>query len=158
MRHAKRMLLIALGWLLVIGGIAALVLPGPGLLALFAGLALLSQEYDWARRRVEPVKQAAFRAAEEGVSSWPRIALSLLGVGVLTGLGVLWIVQPPVPGWWPVDDRWWLLGGWPTGATLVVSGLAALVMVGYSFRRFRGNHQPGRQAEDATTGGHARDH
>ena len=144
-RQAKRLLLIALGWLLVLGGVAALVLPGPGLLALFAGLALLSQEFDWARRRVEPVKQAAFRAAEQSVSTWPRIALSLLGVAGLVGVGVLWIVQPPVPGWWPVDDRWWLVGGWPTGATLAVSGLAALVMVGYSFRRFRSHREPGRQ-------------
>lgn len=67
MRIAK----VVLGWLLVVAGVAALALPGPGLLALFAGLVLLSQQYEWARRRVEPVKRAAFRAAAESVQSSP---------------------------------------------------------------------------------------
>ena len=49
-----------LGWILVLLGLAALVLPGPGLLLLLAGLIVLSQEYDWAERRVEPLKEKAF--------------------------------------------------------------------------------------------------
>lgn len=146
MRRAKRMLLIVLGWILVLGGIAALVLPGPGLLALFAGLALLSQEYEWARKRVEPVKQAAFRTAAESVQTWPRIGLSLLGVCCLVGLGVLWIVHPPAPAWWPLRDHWWLAGDWMAGATLVFSGLVALGLVVYSFRRFRGTRIADREA------------
>ena len=48
---AKRVVLEAAGWLLLVVGIAALVLPGPGLLGVFAGLALLSQQYEWAERR-----------------------------------------------------------------------------------------------------------
>ncbi|HET8562149.1 MAG TPA: PGPGW domain-containing protein [Marmoricola sp.] len=145
LHHAKRMVLVVLGWVLVLGGIAALVLPGPGLLALFAGLALLSQEYDWARRRVEPVKQAAFRAATEGVQTWPRIMLSLLGVCCLLALGGLWIWRPPPPGWWPVHEDWWLVGGWVAGATLVASALIALGLLVYSIRRFRGAGVPQRE-------------
>ena len=38
---ARRLVLEIIGWLLVVVGIAALVLPGPGLLAIVAGLALL---------------------------------------------------------------------------------------------------------------------
>lgn len=144
LHHAKRMALIALGWLLVLGGLAALVLPGPGLLALFAGLALLSQEYEWARRRVEPVKQAAYRAAAEGVQTWPRILVSLLGVCCLLALGALWIWQPPPPVWWPLRDEWWLAGDWVAGGTLVASGLIALGLLVYSIHRFRGAPaQPG---------------
>ena len=109
----------------MIGGIAALVLPGPGLLALFAGLVLLSQQYTWAERRVEPVKERALKAAAEGVETWPRILLSLLGVLWLIGTGIVWAVRPPAPGWWPVAERWWLLGGWAAGVTLIVSGLLA---------------------------------
>ena len=74
---AKRLLLETLGWLLVVAGIAALVLPGPGLLGLFAGLALLSQQYEWAERRVEPIKEKALKAAEEGVETTARITLSV---------------------------------------------------------------------------------
>ena len=111
MRAVRRVFLEVLGWALVIGGIAALVLPGPGLLALFAGLVLLSQQYAWAERRVEPVKQRAVKAAADGVQTWPRIALSLLGVLCLVIVGILWGIRPPAPAWWPVDDRWWLMGG-----------------------------------------------
>lgn len=137
MRAVRRFVLEVLGWALVIGGIAALVLPGPGLLALFAGLALLSQQYAWAERRVEPVKERAFRAAADGVQTWPRILLSLFGVLWLIAAGVVWGIRPPAPGWWPVADRWWLLGGWAAGATLIASGLICAAMIGYAFRRYR---------------------
>lgn len=134
---ARRLALETLGWLLVVVGIAALVLPGPGLLAIFAGLALLSQQYDWAERRLEPVKERALKAAAESVETWGRILLSVTVALVLIACGVLWIWYPPAPGWWPIDDKWWLLGGWGTGSTQVASGLMAIAMIIYSYRRFR---------------------
>lgn len=129
---------IAVGWMLVIAGLAALVLPGPGLLALFAGLAMLSQHYEWARRRVAPIKLAAIRTAAEGVKDWRRLAVSGLGIAGLAAAGALWLWQPPVPRWWPLREFWWLPGGWATGATLVFSAVAAFALVAYSFRNFRG--------------------
>ena len=57
-RLLKRIAIESLGWILVVVGIAALVLPGPGLLALFAGVFLLATQYEWAERRLEPVKKA----------------------------------------------------------------------------------------------------
>jgi hypothetical protein len=149
MRTAKHAGTLVLGWVLVLAGLAALVLPGPGLLGLFAGLALLSQHYEWARRRVEPVKAAAFKAAADGVQTWPRIGASLLGVCCLLGLGAVWIWQPPAPEWWPLRDDWWLLGGWVAGITLDFSGLVALALVVYSYRNFRGSADPHAAAEDA---------
>jgi Putative transmembrane protein (PGPGW) len=137
MRAVRRVFLEVLGWALVIGGIAALVLPGPGLLALFAGLVLLSQQYAWAERRVEPVKERAVRAAADGVQTWPRILLSALGVLWLIGAGILWGIRPPAPGWWPVAERWWLMGGWAAGVTLIASGIIAGGMMGYAFRVYR---------------------
>ena len=59
-----RPLLTILGWVLVLVGVAALVLPGPGLLLLLAGLVVLSQEYEWAERRVEPVKDEGVRGRQ----------------------------------------------------------------------------------------------
>ncbi|GCD90028.1 PGPGW domain-containing protein [Nocardioides sp. LS1] len=134
---ARRVALETLGWILVVAGIAALVLPGPGLLMVFAGLALLSQQYEWAERRVEPVKERALKAAAEGVETVPRIVLSVVFALLLVAAGVLWIWRPAAPGWWPVDESWWLLGGWGTGATQVASGLIALATIVYSVRRFR---------------------
>jgi uncharacterized protein (TIGR02611 family) len=59
----RRVVLEIIGWILVVAGVAALVLPGPGLLMIFAGLVILSQEYEWAERRLEPVKVRALRGA-----------------------------------------------------------------------------------------------
>ena len=131
----------AAGWLLVVVGIAALVLPGPGLLALFAGVALLSTQYEWAERRLEPVKRAALRTAADGVATVPRIVGSCLGAAALVAIGVVWGLHPPAPGWWPVADKWWLLGGWGTGATLILSGLIAAGTIVYSVRNFRGRSE-----------------
>ncbi|MGI8614299.1 MAG: PGPGW domain-containing protein [Nocardioidaceae bacterium] len=125
------------GWLLVLAGIAALALPGPGLLLLLAGLVILSQEYDWAGRRVEPVKERAFEAAAAGVRTWPRVVLSALGALAVVAVGVVWWLDPVIPTVWIIGPRL-PLGGWSTGLGVVVSGLAALALLAYSMRRFRG--------------------
>ena len=125
-----------LGWILVLLGLAALILPGPGLLLLLLGLIVLSQEYDWAERRVEPVKKKAFEVARQGVSSYPRILLSGLGACALIAAGVLWGLDPPVPTAGPIGPDL-PFGGWATGTTIMVSGVIALALVIYSVKRFR---------------------
>jgi hypothetical protein len=142
---AKRLVLEIVGWTLVVAGLAALVLPGPGLLMLFAGLVVLSQQYEWAERRVEPVERMAKRAAAEGVETWLRIALSAAGGLVIVALGALWIVEPEAPGWWPLSDFWWLPGAPAAGYTLVLSGLIALGLLAYSYwiYRVKGHPVPG---------------
>ena len=137
-KAAKRVVLEGAGWLLLVLGTAALILPGPGLLGVFAGLALLSQQYEWAERYTEPVKLRALKAAAEGVETAPRILVSLLAVAALAGLGVLWIVSPPSPGWWSFPEWLWLPGGLGVGATQVVSAALALALIGYSWRKFKG--------------------
>ena len=135
---ARRIVLETLGWVLLLLGVAAIFLPGPGLLGIFAGLALLSQQYDWAERRVDPVRLRALRGAAEGVETWPRIIASCLGAVVLAACGVLWIIKPPAPGWWPLSDAWWLPGGIWTGVTQIGSAVIALALIVYSYRRFHG--------------------
>ncbi|HLF60686.1 MAG TPA: PGPGW domain-containing protein [Acidimicrobiia bacterium] len=44
------------GFILIIAGLAMLVLPGPGILTILGGLALIGQEFEWARRIVDRVK------------------------------------------------------------------------------------------------------
>lgn len=135
---AKRIVLEVAGWALLLIGVAALFLPGPGLLCIFAGLALLSQQYDWAERRLEPVRLRALRGAAEGVETWPRITISAVGIVILVACGVLWILSPPAPAWWPMADSWWLPGGIWTGVTQIGSGVIALALMVYAYRRFHG--------------------
>jgi uncharacterized protein (TIGR02611 family) len=135
---AKRIVLEVLGWMLLVIGVAALFLPGPGLLCIFAGLALLSQQYEWAERRLEPVRLRALRGAAEGVETWPRVCFSLAGALILLACGLLWIANPAVPHWWPLPEGWWLPGGMWTGITQIASGAIAIALVVYAFRRFHG--------------------
>ncbi|MGJ9422220.1 PGPGW domain-containing protein [Aeromicrobium sp. CF3.5] len=139
---ARRVAIEVVGWTLVVAGIAALILPGPGLLGLFAGLLVLSQQYEWAERRLQPVKTAAYKSAADSVQTWPRILASVTGAAMIAAFGVLWIVSPAAPGWWPVRDSWWLIGGLGTGITLIVSSLIAVAIIVYSFRTFRGLANP----------------
>ncbi len=140
---AKRWTLVVLGWFLLLIGIVALPLPGPGAMIILLAMFVLATQYEWADRRLERVKAWALRGAADSVRSWPRIVLSLCGVAWLLGFGVLWVAQPSVPSWWPVADRWWLIGGWGTGATLVFSGLVALGLLVYSFLTLRDTDEAG---------------
>ncbi len=142
---AKRIGLEVVGWSLVVAGIAALVLPGPGLLLLFAGLAVLSQQYDWADRRLAPVKYRALKGAAESVETPFRIVLSSIAVLLLVAAGVLWFMQPPVPEWWFLPEWMWLPGGLGTAITQWASAAIAVATLVYSYRRFHGN--PGAVAE-----------
>lgn len=49
MRTLKRWGILALGWAVVIVGLILIPLPGPGVLAILAGLVILSLESAWAR-------------------------------------------------------------------------------------------------------------
>jgi hypothetical protein len=145
---AKRIVLEVAGWALLVIGIVAIPLPGPGLLGVFAGLLLLSQQYEWAEKRVEPVKMKALLGAAQGVESWPKIVASVLAALVLAGCGVVWILGPEQPSWWPLPDLFWLPGGIWTGITQVASAIFALAFIAYSYHRYHGNDEEIRALKD----------
>jgi len=136
---ARAVALEVLGWTLLVAGIAMIALPGPGLLGIFGGLAILSQRYEWAERRLDPVKYRALKGAAESVETVPRILLSAVGVIFLLAVAVLFYVSPDQPGWWPLPDWAWLPGGQATSITMVLSALIAVALLVYSYRRFHGN-------------------
>jgi hypothetical protein len=135
-----------LGWALVFVGLALLVLPGPGLLALVAGVALLAPHYAWARRILDPLHDRAVEAAKEGVSTRGRVLLGVAGVVWLLGLGAVWLLAPPIPVlsvWgWHVGPR--LPGGSAAGIGLIASGVAGGALLAYSVKRW----YPGSEASD----------
>ncbi|EST36940.1 hypothetical protein N566_15650 [Streptomycetaceae bacterium MP113-05] len=133
-----RALLALLGGLLVLVGIALLVLPGPGLLLVFAGMVLLARAVPSLHRHVEPVRARAMQAAEESVSSVWRIAGSVVvGLGLIGG-GVAWGLVPRLP-----------FSGWSTGVSLILSGLVLFALLVWSHRRLRA----ARAARAAVAGG-----
>jgi Putative transmembrane protein (PGPGW) len=132
----KKVGVTVLGWVLVCGGIAALVLPGPGLLLLLAGMVVLATEYNWAKRKVDPVREKAFQAAEFSVSAWWRVAMTVFGGLWLVGMGVVWGLDPRIPEFWVFGPRL-PAAGWGTGVGLIVSGFVVWALLVYSMRRFR---------------------
>ncbi len=55
-RWAKRIAVSLIGATVLLIGVAMLVLPGPGLVVILAGLAILGLEYAWARAWLARVK------------------------------------------------------------------------------------------------------
>ena len=123
MRAARGALVTVGGGLLVVVGVALLVLPGPGLVLVAAGLALLSSQYEWARRLLRPVQVRAADVARLSVTSRWRLAGSLLCAAGLLAAGILVLVLP-------------LPGGVGTAVSLMFSGLILVALIVYSRRRF----------------------
>ncbi len=136
-RTTRRWGRLTVGWVLLALGVAALVLPGPGLLMIAAGLAILSQQYLWARRRLAPIRGRAMQAAAASVRSWLTITVTVLAALGGVALGVLCGIGPDAPGWWPLPEQWWLPGGWGTGSSMIGSGCIALGLIAFSYWHFR---------------------
>ncbi|HLA92263.1 MAG TPA: PGPGW domain-containing protein [Actinomycetota bacterium] len=61
-RNGKRIAVTVFGFVLLLAGLAMMVLPGPGVLVIIAGLAVLATEYVWAERALNLAKQKAEQA------------------------------------------------------------------------------------------------
>jgi hypothetical protein len=120
----KRVTVSVIGGALLLVGIAMLVLPGPGLLMVLAGLLVLASEFPALEKHVDPVRDRAMKAAEDSVSSPLRIAWSVLAGLGLIGAGLVWGIFPDLP-----------LGGWSVGSSLILSGIVLFVLLGWSYRR-----------------------
>ena len=59
-----KVLRIAGGFALLGLGIVMLVTPGPGWLSIAAGVALLAEDFDWARRWRERLRESGHRLAQ----------------------------------------------------------------------------------------------
>jgi uncharacterized protein (TIGR02611 family) len=71
-KHGKRAGIFVVGWIIVLAGIAMLVLPGPGLLVIIAGLSVLGIEFAWAAKLRDQAKDKAKAAAEKAKSTMRR--------------------------------------------------------------------------------------
>ncbi|HEV3475474.1 MAG TPA: PGPGW domain-containing protein [Actinomycetota bacterium] len=93
-RHAVRVGVTIVGFVVLIAGVVMLVAPGPGVLVVIAGLALLATEYTWAEKflhRAREKTEAGFHAA---TASPARIALSVaLTLGAITAVILWWFYR-----------------------------------------------------------------
>ncbi|HSX17775.1 MAG TPA: PGPGW domain-containing protein [Candidatus Saccharimonadales bacterium] len=53
---ARKIVIFTVGFIVIIVGILLLVLPGPGVLVIIAGLAILAIEFEWAKRHHQRLK------------------------------------------------------------------------------------------------------
>lgn len=116
-RQAKKVLIGVTGGLVVCVGVVAIPYPGPGWLIVFAGLAILSTEFEWARRMLHFARgkydawqtwlaqqarwvQAFFWLATAAIVVLTIWLLNGYGfINKLLGLGWSWLNSPlPIPG------------------------------------------------------------
>jgi uncharacterized protein (TIGR02611 family) len=129
MHAVKKSAVTILGVALLVVGLAMMVLPGPGILVIVAGLAVLATEYIWARSLLDRAKNQAEKVQEAAVASrWRTAGTVLFAVGMLA-LGIGMLVAPDV------DVPFW---GGATGAVLIVTALILLTTTYLTIRAGRG--------------------
>jgi hypothetical protein len=115
MRHVKRGAVTVVGFGLIALGGAFLILPGPGILVIVAGLAVLATEYVWARNALDSAKTKAEQAAAASVKTPLRTAGTVvMGVGIIAA-GFVLIAVDSLP-----------FSGPFTGGFVVLSGVVVL--------------------------------
>jgi uncharacterized protein (TIGR02611 family) len=130
MHALKKSAVTILGAALLAVGLAMMVLPGPGILVIVAGLAVLATEYMWARSLLDKAKTQAEKAQEAAVASRSRTAGTVVFALLMIGLGVaMLVVDVDVPFW-----------GGVTGSVLIVTALILLTSTYLTIRAGRGEH------------------
>jgi len=70
-RNGKRIAVSVIGIVLLLVGLVMMVLPGPGILVIIAGLAVLATEYVWAQRALNFAKEKAEQAKNKVLGRKP---------------------------------------------------------------------------------------
>jgi hypothetical protein len=68
--HARKVVVLVLGVTILLLGVAMLVLPGPGWVTIFAGLALLATEFAWARWTLKQARDRFEMLKDAAVYTW----------------------------------------------------------------------------------------
>ncbi|MEO7443383.1 MAG: PGPGW domain-containing protein [Acidimicrobiales bacterium] len=71
-RNSRRIAISVAGGVVLLAGLVMLALPGPGLLVVALGFAILGTEYAWAAAALERTKKATRRAGQAAKSVVPR--------------------------------------------------------------------------------------
>ncbi len=89
-RTTKRLAVLAVGVAVLGAGVAMLALPGPGLLVIIVGLAVLATEFAWAERALDrTTTKAANAASKVSGSRTGRLALIVSAIAMIGGGAVV---------------------------------------------------------------------
>ena len=81
---------IIIGFVVLFGGLAMMILPGPGILGIIAGLGILSRELTWAERMLEYAKEKARVDELKEQPRWVKVGAWVITIGAIAGS--LWYV------------------------------------------------------------------
>jgi hypothetical protein len=92
-RSGKRIAVTVVGFAVLLAGVVMMVTPGPGVLVIVLGLAILASEWAWAERALDRAKAGGKVVLEQATSSPIRIVLSvLLTLGGIAAVLVYFLV------------------------------------------------------------------
>jgi hypothetical protein len=77
-RSGKRIAVTVIGFAALIAGGIMMVTPGPGVLVIVAGLAILATEWAWAERLLDKAKESGKVVLDQATASPTRIVLSVI--------------------------------------------------------------------------------
>lgn len=85
-RNTKRLAVLVAGLGVVGAGIAMLPLPGPGMVVIILGLAILATEFAWAERALDRTTSTAAAAASKVTNNrLGKVALAVSALALITG-------------------------------------------------------------------------
>jgi uncharacterized protein (TIGR02611 family) len=106
---ASKVTVALVGGLVVLAGMVMIVTPGPALVLIPLGLAILATEFRWARRWLEKAREQARLAKERAEAMDPRVRRRRM---LLTGLAVLVVVAVVGTYLWLYDWPGYAVSGW----------------------------------------------
>lgn len=100
--EAKRHVVVRLGTIIVgfivlFGGLAMMVLPGPGIIGIIAGLGILSRELTWAERMLEYAKEKARVDELKEQPTWVKAGAWAITIGAIAASGWYLFLADPKP-------------------------------------------------------------
>ena len=85
-RNTKRLAVLVAGLGVLGAGVTMLVLPGPGLIVIILGFAILATEFAWAERALDRTTSTAAAAASKVTNNRAgKVALALSALAMITG-------------------------------------------------------------------------
>lgn len=103
LKHAYKVCVGIVGFVVLVAGIVMIPLPGPGWLVVIAGLAILSTEFEWAERLLKFTKRnvLAWTKWVARQSLWVRLLIGLATLAFVYGVVVVTLHITGVPHWVP---------------------------------------------------------